>query len=39
MDRWGELDGWLTMGPVTGFCEHCNEPSTSIKKADRCLTS
>jgi hypothetical protein len=39
MDRWGELDsagsGW---GPVTGLCEHDNEPSGSIKKG-YCLTS
>jgi len=24
---------------VTGFCEHGNEPSDSIKKAGYCLTS
>jgi hypothetical protein len=26
-------------GPVEGFCEHGNEPSSSIKKAFCCLTS
>jgi hypothetical protein len=26
-------------GPVVGFCEHHNEPSGSIKKADYYLTS
>jgi hypothetical protein len=26
-------------GPVAGICEHCNEPSGSIKKEGYCLTS
>jgi hypothetical protein len=33
-DRLGELDSAGSGdGPVTGFCEHGNEPSGSIKKA------
>jgi hypothetical protein len=24
---------WLRIGSVVGFCESCNEPSVSIKKA------
>jgi hypothetical protein len=24
--------GWLRIGSVEGFCEHCNEPSVSIRK-------
>jgi hypothetical protein len=32
--RYG-LDEFLTgYGPVVGFCEHCNEPSGSIKCAE-----
>jgi hypothetical protein len=25
---------WLRKRPVASFCEHCNEPSGSIKKQD-----
>jgi hypothetical protein len=38
--RWGELDladSWN--GPVVGFCEHVNEPSGCIIKAQYCLPS
>jgi hypothetical protein len=35
----GELDSAaLGQGPVAGFCEHCDEPSGSIKKAGYSLT-
>jgi hypothetical protein len=33
-DRWSELDlAGSGYGPVSGFCEHGNEPLVSIKKA------
>jgi hypothetical protein len=33
MDRWGELYSTVSGEcPMAGFCEHCNEPSGSIKK-------
>jgi len=32
-DRWGEVDSAGSgLGPVTGFCEHGDEPSGFIKK-------
>jgi hypothetical protein len=31
--------GWFRIGSVVGFCEHCNDPSGSIKEAGCCLTS
>jgi hypothetical protein len=37
-DRWGELDSAGSgYGPVSGFCEHGDEPSGSIKKARQFL--
>jgi hypothetical protein len=35
------IDGenWIRLGPVPSFCEYGNEPSGSIKKAGKCLTS
>jgi hypothetical protein len=33
MDQWGELDlAGSGEGPVVGFCEHRNEPLSSIRK-------
>jgi hypothetical protein len=41
---WGRATPWwqgtqLTWRPVTCFCEHGNEPSSSIKKAGYCFTT
>jgi len=30
--------GWLTWSPMASICEHSNEPSDSMKKADYCFT-
>jgi len=40
MDQWGEVDSAVSgYCPMAGFCEHGNEPSSSIKKkAGYCLT-
>jgi hypothetical protein len=39
-DPGGELDSaGSEWDPVTGFCEHCNEPSGSVKKEGYLITS